>query len=179
MHARCSMFLSLHGNIHDVSYGINMYFRLKAHELSLYIYIYIWRKRPWFQQELILFYKQLQAVFCPTMQLISIFAVIVPVFGHTMTSQYTSKQTRQIHLKNSSISQKYFRDFFILLFLGVNKSLRLYQMKLKFCQPTVCNKCRKIVYERYPRKHVNRCNRVLELEDCCEQTKAYGHCLFC
>ena len=58
------------------------------------------------------------------------------------------------------------------------QSLKILKMKLKLCQPTVCNKCKKIVYENYSRKHVKRCMRVLELEDCCDLTKYYNDSFF-
>ena len=58
------------------------------------------------------------------------------------------------------------------------KSLKMLKMKLKLCQPAVCNKCKKNVYENNSRKHVKRCKRVLDLEDCCEQTRYYSDSFF-
>ena len=58
------------------------------------------------------------------------------------------------------------------------RDLRNFKMKLKLCQSITCNKCRKTVYENYPRKQVKRCKRVLELEDCCDATKYYSDGFF-
>ena len=46
-------------------------------------------------------------------------------------------------------------------------------MKLNRCQATACNKFRKVVYENFPFDQVKRCNRVLEFQDCCAQSKGY------
>ena len=58
------------------------------------------------------------------------------------------------------------------------RDLRIFKMKLKLCQSITCNKCRKTVYENYPRKQVKRCKRVLGLEDCCDATKYYSDGFF-
>ena len=101
------------------------------------------------------------------MKLFGIFTVAVSVLGHKTTIDYTSKFPIQPIPAGET------------LFIGVEvklpleNSLRKLKMKLNLCQPTVCNKCGKIVYENFPRNQVKRCRRVLELEDCCDQVKGY------
>ena len=120
------------------------------------------------------------------MKLSTIFTVVASVLGHTMTNQFTSEYLRpHFSLKNSNFSLKLQFSFKYSNFQfkgteNVNslQSLRMLKIKLKLCQPTVCNKCKKIVYENYSRKHVKRCKRVLELEDCCDLTKYYNDSFF-
>ena len=109
------------------------------------------------------------------MKLIILLTFFAIACAHTATSQLTSKYFDE----NSGIRKNFEKwQIFLFLFLGEFRSLRMLKMKLKLCQPTVCNKCRKIVAENASRKHVKRCKRVLDLEDCCSQTRSYGGSLF-
>ena len=115
------------------------------------------------------------------MKLIILLTFFAVACAHTATSQLTSKY----FVENSEIRKHFEKfpirkngNFFYLLFLGEFRSLRMLKMKLKLCQPTVCNKCRKIVAENASRKHVKQCKRVLDLEDCCNQTRSYSGSLF-
>ena len=105
------------------------------------------------------------------MKLSTIFAVIVLVLGHQMTTEHTSKYLNRL----------FFRMTIALIFNISDlqqKSLRILKMKLKLCNSIVCNKCRKIVYENASQNHVQRCKRVLDFEDCCDQTKSYSDSFF-